>query len=208
MKSKFPHKFQFTRSATSWDIITTGPSAFKKGYRIIYVAKVERSSTIRIDIEDTCQYICCYYQRQRLTDTAPTTMMTISTSLGAAEPIEMSIPMDIGATVPVRNASDIEREEDHPQKRGRPLISQEEIGKRLDRVRRYMSYSKVAKNKSVISDCEETAATSIGSSVVQLIKKANVYTEQINGEESVSIVLGYLYRILYLIAVALSRNYH
>jgi hypothetical protein len=41
LTSKFPHKFQFTRSAISWEIITAGPSAFKKGCRIIFTAKVE-----------------------------------------------------------------------------------------------------------------------------------------------------------------------
>ena len=72
------------------------------------------------------------------------------------------------------------------------MVSQEELVKRLDRVRKYESFKKGAKNKSAISDCEEAVATLIGSSVVQLIKKANVYTEQINGEECVSIVSGLL----------------
>ena len=117
LKTKFLHKFQFIRSATSWDIITTGPSAFKKGYSIIYTAKVEQSSTIRFDIEDMCQYICSYYKRQqdRLKDTAQSNIMTLSTLLGATESMEMNIPMDIGAT-PVRYISNIERVEDRPKK--------------------------------------------------------------------------------------------
>jgi hypothetical protein len=41
LTSKFRHKFQYTRSATSWDIITAGSSAFKKGCRIIFTTKVE-----------------------------------------------------------------------------------------------------------------------------------------------------------------------
>ena len=36
---KFPKNFEFTRSSTSSDIITSGPSAFKKGYRINFAVE-------------------------------------------------------------------------------------------------------------------------------------------------------------------------
>ena len=61
---KFPKNFEFTRSSTSSDIITSGPSAFKKGYRIIFAVEAQKMTDLFGDIDDTCQYICSYYRRE------------------------------------------------------------------------------------------------------------------------------------------------
>jgi hypothetical protein len=53
-----------------------------------------------------------------------------------------------------------------------------------------LSYSKSAENKTALISNEEPGTISIGNKVAQLIAEAKVYTENVNGEECVSIVSG------------------
>jgi hypothetical protein len=53
-----------------------------------------------------------------------------------------------------------------------------------------LSYSKSAENKTALISNEVPGTTSIGNKVAQLIAEAKVYTENVNGEECVSIVSG------------------
>lgn len=73
---------------------------------------------------------------------------------------------------------------DGERKRGRQQLSRDEMSRRLHRVKRNYRHSKAIQNQNLIASDE----ASIGSSLVQLIKRADVHREKINGEECVSIV--------------------
>jgi hypothetical protein len=60
---KFPAMFQFSIASTKTDVVTEGPSAFKKGYRISFTMEVEKSDDLRVDIDAVCLFIRQYYSR-------------------------------------------------------------------------------------------------------------------------------------------------
>ena len=179
LKLKFPKKFEFSLASTSMDVITEGPSAFKKGYRISFTVEVEKSCNLRDDIDGVCDYICEYYRRVE-------EMGTTKSSAARSESCE-TVEEEIDKASNCLDA---------PLQNNEIQLVQANIGKKrrrpkLNRIRMNLNYSKNAEKKTAIISDEDPGTTSIGNKVALLIAEAKVYTENVNGEECVSITSGF-----------------
>jgi hypothetical protein len=69
-------------------------------------------------------------------------------------------------------------------------MTENEKRKRLNKIRMNLNYSRGVENKSALICNDEQGSTSVGNKVAKLIAGAKVYTENVNGEECVSIMSG------------------
>ena len=149
--------------------------------------EVGKSCNLRDDIDGVCDYICEYYRRVE-------EMGTTKSSAARSKSCE-TVEEEIGKAsncldAPLQNNEIQLVQANIGKKRGRPIITESDLRKKLNRIRMNLNYSKNAENKIAIISDEDPGTTSIGNKVALLIAEAKVYTENVNGEECVSIASG------------------
>ena len=180
-----PGKFEFLRSSTRFDIVTTGRFAFPKGYQSKFVVPLDSLSNFRRDISALRAALMVQYFRE---EHEMESVLVDKTDVISQSPDFVTPLISDGSLQIVPSAEEVNR-----KKRGRPELTMEDKDLRISRLRNRVNYSNMSSKKSRLSfDEEVNDARSIGSKIVELVNKVGAYNENINGEECLSIVSGLL----------------
>jgi hypothetical protein len=184
LASILPGNFEFVRSSTQYDVIKKGPFAFLRGYQIKFVIPVEASSDYNRDIKTLRGSLTEQYHHEEEKFTITVQKKQKSSSDFHSPDYVTPLVTELEGKSNVENGI--------LKKRGRPESEKDDKDLRISRLRNKLNYKIRTSTKSRIAFEEESIEESIGSKLLNLIKEVGSYTEQINGEECMSIVSGLL----------------
>ena len=170
----FPRRFEFDKSQASDSTISKGEKKFKYGFMIKFMSSSPISSA----------------SKNKLIGNVKT--LSSALFLHAKKLLEADPPLALRLNSPAKvSVTPLNTPSNDTKSSARELIDERSKTK-LKKLRSSLSYFKIKDNGKTILSNVTTLEKSVGEKLIDLITKANVLTEVINGTPTLSIVTGLL----------------
>ena len=188
LRALFPSQFDFQKCKTGESIITDGPNKFYSGFQIKFNGHCNASASVdKTEILDRVGVLSAEILKKCERDVTISLIADTEIADSSTESVQSPEPEPVTPEPPSATKT--------------PRSSWNSIRRsaKLKKLRSSLSYLKNKRNKLVYRERAAEAVEeaveeeeSVGQQLLKLIAKSNVYTEMINGKETLSVVTGLL----------------